>query len=97
MAATPVQFFSEKLEEIEKEKIVLERKINVLKKELELYAIQNNAPKLIDGEYDVIALLGDEEYRLKVAMKFAKTNAQIAKLLGLGERSIYRLKEKYKL
>ena len=88
------------LDYIKKRMFLLESSLNELKGELE--RLESNAPirqeiiKIVESpiisnsEIDVKRLLGDETYRITLAIGISKTLKDCADILGTCERTLYR-------
>ena len=50
-----------------------------------------------DSNIDILKLLKSEKYRFEIADKMSENNVDLAHKLGMSERTVYRLREKYKL
>lgn len=75
----------------------LENKLNHIEEQLKETRVEFNNIDFIDKGYNLNQLLRSRSYRLEVAIKEVKTNAHIAKLLNMTERSVYRLRKLYNL
>lgn len=70
---------------------LIQKQLDETKKELTALGIENKG-------YSIKLLLSSESYRLKIAiLENDSTNIEIAKTLGISERTLYRLRKKYKL
>lgn len=83
MAIKPSEYLENKAD-------FIQTKLNELKSEI-------SKLQYIDKGYDIHRLLYDEKYRLEIAIKETSSNKELAELLKLSERTIYRLRKKFNL
>lgn len=83
MSIKPLEYIEKKVERLEGVLAEIKSEIRQL--------------EYVEKGYDIKRLLYDEKYRFEVAIKETGNNTQLAELLKISERTVYRLRKKWKL